>query len=295
MAIAALGYVRLEMQDPASWRNFGEQVLGFSAEATPDGGVRLRMDGAPFRYLIERGEADRFAAAGWECRDRLEYQRLVAALAAAGALAGQGSEADAAARSVTELAFAVDPSGNAFELYHSRTGAGVPFASPIAGMEFVTEPMGLGHIVIPAPEFEATDAFYRDVLGFAVSDELSLPPPAEGAPEQHVHFLHADNPRHHSLGLFNLPTPNGIVHIMAETTTLDSVGSCLDRVKAAQLPVVATLGRHWNDNMVSFYFLAPGGIPIEFGYDGRQHDWASFRPTKGTLGDVWGHEYNFPS
>ena len=295
MAIAALGYVRLEMQDPAAWLGFGEQVLGFAAGAAPDGAVRLRMDGAPFRYLIERAEADRFAAAGWECRDRAEYQRLLAALAAADALTGQGSQAEAASRAVTELAFAVDPSGNALELYYGRTGAGGRFTSPIAGAAFITDPMGLGHIVIPAPAFEATDAFYRNVLGFAISDELTLPPPAEGAPEQRVHFLHADNPRHHSLGLFNFPAPNGIVHVMAETTTLDSVGSCLDRVKAAGLPVVATLGRHWNDNMVSFYFLAPGGIPIEFGYDGRRHDWSSFQPTKGTIGDVWGHEYNFPS
>lgn len=294
MKVAALGYVRLQMREPAEWRQFGEEVLGFAAETGDDGSVRLKMDAAPFRYLVERGEQDRFAACGWECRSEAHYEGFLEALANAKALAGEGGEREAQARGVGRVAFAKDPSGNAFEIYHGRAVGGA-FSSPIAGLEFVTEPMGLGHAVLPAPEFAATSAFYQDLLGFGLSDDLTLPPAAEGAPEQRLNFLHADNPRHHSLGLYNYSIPNGIVHVMAEANSLDSVGLCLDRVKAAGRPVVASLGRHFNDGMVSFYFLAPGGIPIEFGYDGTQHDWANFEPTRGSVADLWGHEYNFPS
>jgi 3,4-dihydroxy-9,10-secoandrosta-1,3,5(10)-triene-9,17-dione 4,5-dioxygenase len=46
--------------------------------------------------------------------------------------------------------------------------------------------------------------------------------------------------------------------------------------------------------MVSFYFLAPGGIPMEVGFDGLQFDWTDFEPTNSTVGDHWGHAYNFP-
>ena len=294
MSIAALGYVILEMRDPAGWGRFAEEVLGFAAETDDGGSVRLRMDLAPFRYLVEPAGEDRFGAAGWECSDAAGYGRLVGALSDAGALVGEGDAADADRREVAAVAFGRDPSGNRFEIYHGRAARQDAFVSPIEGLGFVTDPMGMGHLVLSSPEFDATDAFYRDVLGFALSDRLTLPPPAEGAPGQRLHFLHADNPRHHSLGLYNYPAPSGVAHVMAEVDSLDNVGLCLDRAKAAEAPIVATLGRHWNDGMVSFYMLAPGGIPIEYGCGGRQHDWSGYEPTEGSIADIWGHEYAFP-
>jgi 3,4-dihydroxy-9,10-secoandrosta-1,3,5(10)-triene-9,17-dione 4,5-dioxygenase len=106
--------------------------------------------------------------------------------------------------------------------------------------------------------------------------------------------MHADNPRQHSLALYNQPHPAGVVHLMVEVGTLDEVGMALDRVKQAGLPLLATLGRHINDNMCSFYVLAPGGIALEYGYDGLLVDWDNYVPTVSTEGDVWGHEYSFP-
>ena len=149
--------------------------------------------------------------------------------------------------------------------------------------------MGFGHAVIPAPETEATIAFYTDLIGLAISDDLYPP-----IPGSRVVFMHADNPRQHSLALYNQPHPSGVVHIMVEVDSLDEVGLALDRVKQAELPLLATLGRHVNDNMCSFYVLAPGGIAVEFGYDGLLVDWETHTPTVSTEGDLWGHEYNFP-
>ncbi len=294
MSVAALGYVRLETRDPAEWCAFAEQVLGFVGETAADGSVRLRMDRAPFRYLIDPGRVDRFAAAGWECRDEATFGQLVEALADAAALVRRGDRDDERRRGVAGVAFGEDPSGNAFDLYYGRAASEEAFVPAIPGLGFVTDPMGLGHVVLSSPEFDATDAFYRDVLGFGLSDRLTLPAPVEGESGQRLHFLHADNPRHHSLGLYNYLTPSGVAHIMAEVDSLDSVGLCLDRARAAQAPIVATLGRHWNDGLVSFYMLAPGGIPIEYGFGGRQHDWSEFEPTEGSVADIWGHEYAFP-
>lgn len=206
----------------------------------------------------------------------------------------EGDGEEARRRGVAAVAFGVDPSGNAFEFYHGRASAEEAFVPSIAGISFVTDPMGLGHLVLPASEFDATDAFYRDVLGFGLSDSLTLPPAMEGAPEQRLKFLHADNPRHHSLGLYNYPVPSGVAHVMAEVDSLDNVGLCLDRAKAAGAPIIASLGRHWNDGMVSFYMIGPGGIPIEYGFGGRQYDWQGYEPTEGSIPDIWGHEFAFP-
>ena len=252
------------------------------------------MDEAPFRYMLVRGDEEKLLAAGWGLSSQADFEALSARLEAAGVAVEPGDEAGAARRGVECFATARDPSGNAFEFYHGRA-KGAAFSPGLGVSRFITDEMGLGHLVLPAPAFDETHAFYKDNLGFGDSDDLALPPFAEGMPDQRVLFLHADNPRHHSLGLYNFPHPAGVVHIMTEVATLDEVGQCLDRVKKAGFPLMADLGRHSNDNMVSFYFFAPGGICLEIGYDGRQiADWSGFTPTKSTSGDIWGHEYHMP-
>ena len=79
-------------------------------------------------------------------------------------------------------------------------------------------------------------------------------------------------------------------------TSIDEVGACLDRVTNAGYPLLSSLGRHCNDNMLSFYVFGPGGIAVEYGYDGLQFDnWDEFTPTVSTEGDFWGHAYQMPA
>ncbi len=292
MTVETLGYVLIQMRDPGEWLTLGREILGFDGNTEADGSVRLRMDEAPFRYLIVAGDEDRFLRAAWEC-DEADYQAGVEQLGRRDALVSEGSADECAARCVQAFVVARDPSGNEFELFHGRSDSS-PFVSPVDGLEFVAGPLGMGHLVLPATEHGATTDFYLQALGFGMSDALTLPPPAEGLPEMRINFMHASNPRHHSLALFDGPAPSGVVHVMVEMRSLDDVGRCLDRVQAKGLPVVASLGRHENDQMTSFYFLAPGGVPIEVGFDGLLLDWKTYTPTRSTRGDVWGHEYNFP-
>ena len=291
MTVARLGYLGLETQDPAAWEQFGSEVLGLMPVAGEGNGVYLKMDDHPFRIVVEKGDTDRLAFAGWECADAAAFEAAIAQLEAAGATVSRGEEAGASKRRVTEYVSSADPAGNPFELYHGRIMNGGAFESPLGVSRFLTGDMGLGHLVIPAPNTDETHEFYKNVLGFGDSDDLSLPPPAEGAPDQRVVFMHAANPRHHSLALYNFPVPTGIVHVMFEVPSIDEVGACLDRVTAAGIPLMATLGRHCNDNMLSFYAVGPGGITVEYGCEGLQLDWDEFTPTKSTVGDVWGHAY----
>ncbi len=294
--VANLGYVRLEMQDPAGWAKFAKDVLGFGMGKSRDrdGTKYLRMDKAPFRYMVEKGAADRFVACGYDMGSRKAFNEQVKAFEKAKVDVTHGSERDAKRRAVNGFATVMDPSGNMVEFYHGRDKQ-EPFKPGQGIKEFKTGSMGLGHAVLPGPNMKDTIKFYTKVMGFGVSDDLSLPPPMEGLPKQRIYFMHADNPRHHTLGLYNFPNPTGLIHLMAEVGSMDEVGYCMDRVKAAGLHIFASLGRHSNDEMVSFYFFAPGGIGFEVGYDGKQvKDWSRFKPTKTTSGDHWGHEYDFP-
>ena len=296
MGVANLGYVILEMQDPAGWAKFAKSVLGFGVAKSfgAKGAKYLRMDSSPFRYMIVKGDQDRFVAGGYQMSSKKAFEDQIKIFEKAKVEVTRGSDKEAKHRAVKGFAFVVDPSGNTAEFFYGRD-KGSPFKPEHGIKSFKTGQMGLGHMVLPAPENKKTINFYEKLMGFGVSDDLSLPAFAPGMPKQRVYFMHADNPRHHTLGLYNFPNPSGVIHLMAEVGSMDEVGECIDRVKAAGLHIFASLGRHSNDEMVSFYFFAPGGIGFEVGYDGKQvKDWSKFKPTKTTSGDYWGHEYDFP-
>jgi len=136
--------------------------------------------------------------------------------------------------------------------------------------------------------------FYRDVLGFKLRDSMRLPPqvvgrPADGAPAW-LRFLGC-NPRHHSLAFMPGQTPSGIVHLMVEVEEADDVGLCLDRALRRKVPMSATLGRHVNDLMLSFYMKTPSGFDIEFGCEGRQVEDDDWIARESTAISLWGHDF----
>lgn len=297
MTVAAIGYLRFECTEQDALMTFCTDVLGLMDAAREDhANARfLRMDNHPFRFMLEPGECDRLLAIGLESRTLQDWQASCEQLAAAGHTLHEGSAHEAARRCVNRFVSVQDPSGNTVELYQGRKLDYKPFNSPVGVPRFVTEDelsgdMGFGHAVIAAPACAETTAFYTDILGLEVCDTLELTTPPSS-----VVFMHTDNPRQHSLALYDQPHPVGVVHVMVEVETLDEVGLALDRAKRAGHPVIASLGRHVNDNMCSFYVLAPGGIAFEYGYDGLLvDDWSRYTPTVSTEGDLWGHEYNFP-
>jgi len=110
--------------------------------------------------------------------------------------------------------------------------------------------LGIGHAVLMVEDFDAALAFYRDLLGFRVSDYINRPITAC--------FLHV-NPRHHSLALFK-HAPGGLHHLMMEVYSLDDVGQSYD-IAQAEGRVAVTLGRHPNDYMTSFLHALAGQFP----------------------------------
>jgi 3,4-dihydroxy-9,10-secoandrosta-1,3,5(10)-triene-9,17-dione 4,5-dioxygenase len=99
------------------------------------------------------------------------------------------------------------------------------------------------------------------------------------------------NARHHSLAFLPMPNAARCVHIMLEVDALDDVGRALGRVRKHGAPLSATLGRHMNDEMVSFYVRSPGGFDVEFGTDGLQVDDARWVARESTAVSYWGHEF----
>jgi 3,4-dihydroxy-9,10-secoandrosta-1,3,5(10)-triene-9,17-dione 4,5-dioxygenase len=297
MSVSAVGYLRIASTDPAAWMNFGMNVLGLmDAQREDTAGARfLRMDDHPFRFMIEPADADRLIATGLEFPSEAAWQSTIEALKGAGHDVTTGSAEDATRRCVSAFATVQDPSGNTLELYWGRRLDYVPLASPTGVDSFVTSyqqtgDLGFGHCVLPAPDLAATTEFYTQLIGTGLTDIL-YPPGMDGL---QINFMHANNPRQHSIALFSGPHPLGIVHMMVEVQTLDEVGQAMKRAEQAGVHFLATLGRHVNDNMCSAYLLAPGGIAVEYGYDGLLIDHENYVATVSDEGDLWGHAYNFP-
>ena len=291
--IASLGYLRIESSDVAAWREFGVKVLGMVEGRGPDpGAVYLRMDEFPARLVIVPGEADRLLASGWEVAGGEALERVRSALRDAGIAAKDGTDAELAGRRVAELLRFEDPSGNALEVFCGAALEHRPAVSPY-GNRFVTGDMGLGHVVLPVSDEGPALRFYTEVLGFRLRDSIRMAPELFGrppGPPLWMRFLGC-NPRHHSLALAPFPAPAGIVHLMIETAALDDVGRALDRCARRRAPVSATLGRHANDLMVSFYVRTPGGFDVEYGTGGLLVDDRTWVTRETTAISLWGHRF----
>jgi 3,4-dihydroxy-9,10-secoandrosta-1,3,5(10)-triene-9,17-dione 4,5-dioxygenase len=292
--IRSLGYLRIESADVAAWREFGVRVLGMVEGRGPEAGaLYLRMDDFPARLVIVPGERDRLAASGWEVSGEDALAEVGRALEAAGVPVKAGTAAELAERRVARLLRFDDPAGNALEVFCGAALEHHPAVSPY-GTRFVTGGQGLGHVVLPVTEDEPALRFYTDVLGFRLRDSMRMAPELfgrrAGGPPLWMRFLGC-NPRHHSLALAPFPAPAGIVHLMIEVASLDDVGRALERCARRGAPVSATLGRHANDLMVSFYVATPGGFDIEYGTDGRVVDDATWVSRETTAVSLWGHRF----
>jgi 3,4-dihydroxy-9,10-secoandrosta-1,3,5(10)-triene-9,17-dione 4,5-dioxygenase len=297
--IRSLGYLRIESADIAAWREFGTRILGLTEGRGPeDDALYLRMDDFPARLVIVPGDRERLLASGWEVTDATALAAVRRALADAGVAVKAGTPDELEARRVGELLRFDDPAGNAIEVFCGAELEHRPAVSPY-GTQFVTGVMGLGHVVLPVPGAgDAALAFYTEVLGFRLRDSMRMPPEffggAPGDPPVWFRFLGC-NPRHHSLALAPTPAPVGLVHLMIEVATLDDVGRALERCSRRKSPVAASLGRHANDLMVSFYARTPGGFDIEYGTDGRRVDDATWVSRETTAVSLWGHSFAGPA
>ncbi|BBY56282.1 VOC family protein [Mycobacterium koreense] len=294
MGIRSLGYMRIEATDMAAWREYGLKVLGMvEGKGTTEGALYLRMDEFPARLVIVPGEHDRLLVSGWECANAAELQDVRDRLDGAGTPYKEATAAQLAERRVDEMIAFEDPSGNCLEAFHGAALEHRRLVSPY-GHRFVTEEQGLGHVVLSTKDDAEALRFYRDVLGFRLRDSMRLPPqfvgrPADGDPAWLRFF--GCNPRHHSLAFLPMPTPTGIVHLMVEVENADDVGLCLDRALRRKVPMSATLGRHVNDKMLSFYMKTPSGFDVEFGCEGLEVDDTDWIARESTAVSLWGHDF----
>ncbi|MCX2982561.1 glyoxalase [Halieaceae bacterium IMCC14734] len=304
MKIRSLGYAGFAAPDPQAWLSYATDIIGaMPARAVPgeswgmpavpgqgpasggsgigsDGSIYLKLDDWQWRLAVHPSDdKSGLLYIGFELDNAAALSTAVAELQAAGIEARLGSEEQARGRAVTGIAYTQDPMGNCIELFYGIT-MDRKFCSP-QGMSFLTGDMGLGHLNLIAGPLMAAREFYTQLLGFELTDYIRF------GEDNSANFFHC-NRRHHSIGLLRIGDMVGLHHLMLEVTEVDMVLKCLERAEDAGLAITSTLGRHVNDNVLSFYMRSPSGFEVEIGWDGRLLD-DSWSSNEFVEGDIWGH------
>ena len=297
MKIKALGYITIETQYPEKWADFLTNIVGLMpAVSISHANIQFfKMDNYIWRIAIVPGKEEKLAVAGWEVKTQEDFNIAVEELLAANVEFNYLNKEQLTERGVKEAISFLDPSGAHIEIFYQIPLDYIPLQSNVGIQAFETGfngDMGLGHYVIPTNTFNETYAFYRNVLGFGQTDYMEFQFLPE-APKQGLNFLHVDNPRHHSLAIFDDPNPSthGCVHLMFEVFNIDDVGYFIDRCLQNDIKISSSLGKHTNDLMTSVYVESPGGFAIEFGTGGLQLEWTNYKPTISVRPSLWGHNW----
>ncbi len=279
MSIQSLGYMVIGSDLLDGWDDFATRLLGMQ-RVDRGGQMRaFRMDDRTQRLLVSKTAAP--ATIGWEVADAAALSALAARLEAAGTRVAPGSRALAGERQVADIVTFTDPQGTALEAFHGPVRADAPFAPSRRITGFRTGALGMGHAVLHVADADALVPFYRDVLGFAVTDWSRTPYP--------LYFFHM-NGRHHSFAMVGSGR-TGLHHFMVELGSLDDVGQGHDLARMEEGRLAYGLGRHSNDHMTSFYANTPSGFFVEYGWGARTIDPATWQTHETHDGpSYWGHE-----
>ena len=281
MTVQALGYLGIGSPKLDDWTGFATRWLGMQAVDRGGGVQAYRMDDRKQRLVVDSSLADGQRYFGWEVADAAALDALAGRLEGAGVAVRREPASLADQRFVRGLISFADPAGNRLEAFHGAQIADEPFRPGRSISGFRTGPQGMGHALLMVPDADAALAFYQDLLGFRISDFIRAPLTA--------YFLHV-NPRHHSVALVQAPV-SAMHHLMVELYSFDDVGQGYDVAASERERIVATLGRHSNDLMTSFYVRTPSDILVEYGWGGREIDDASWQPQEmTTVASFWGHK-----
>jgi 2,3-dihydroxybiphenyl 1,2-dioxygenase len=281
MSVQSLGYVGIRAKSLGDWADYGTKLLGLQRIDKSASTLAFRMDDRKQRIIVDQDGGAGIGFFGWEVADAAALEALGARLEGAGVNVARGSRALAEERRVRDLIVLADPQGNRLELFHGAETASDPFKPGRAISGFRTGPLGMGHVVLNVARVDEIMPFYRDLLGFRLSDYYHKPFSA--------YFMHV-NPRHHSLA-FIQSGRNAVHHMMMELFSFDDVGQGYDIAQSQEDRVAVTLGRHTSDYLTSFYSRTPSEFMVEYGWGGRLIEPETWQPYERTEGpSIWGHD-----
>ena len=255
-----LGYVALNVTDLQASRSFYEEKLGLRVVpgGDEDRALFLRCSDQHHNFVLYEGAEPGLKRIGWQMESEAQLDLLRQRFAEHDLPV---IEVDAAERKFLhqdETIRIVEPKTGATHEFYATIGefGNNQFVPTVAKIK------RLGHVVLKTDDFAATLKFYKDVMGFKVSDLVG----------SQVVFLRCfPNRFHHSLALCASSSP-GLHHVNLMVTEIDDIGKGLWRLSNNQVPVVHGPGRHPPSGSVFLYFLDPDGLTLEYSFGMEEFD-----------------------
>ena len=303
MKLLGLGYLACRAPSPSDCLSFATDIIGLMpARARPgaafvpaglpghssashgpgmssDGAVFLKMDEHQWRIKVSPGDGYRTDYIGLEAANEADFSEARTRLTQRGVAVTDATTAELADRAVQGMFWFADPAGNRVEIFWCPI-LDYNFVSP-RGETFRTGTLGLGHVNFLVADLDANLAFWTTTMGFRLRDFVRFG--GGGA------YFTGCTPRHHTIALGSVGPVNITHHLLIEAADVDGVGRTLDRALDAGVEITATLGRHKNDHMLSFYMATPFGFEVEVGCQGIAVDDATWVVKEFVEGDWWGH------
>jgi 2,3-dihydroxy-p-cumate/2,3-dihydroxybenzoate 3,4-dioxygenase len=248
-----LGYVALNVADPARSESFYRELLGLQPVGEGPAGCRfLRCSFDHHNVVLFKSDAPGLKRVGFEMESRAALDALRERLAQKGLRVIEVARDECAAFHQGASIRVVEPfSGATLEFYESmREFGGQPYQPTVAKIQRI------GHIVLRTPDYDDAVEFYASVLGFRISDVI------DGL----VTFMRCfPNPYHHGLGIAQGPK-RSLHHVNFMVTEVDDIGRAIWRFQNAKVPIVNGPGRHPPSGSMFLYFLDPDGLTLEYSF-----------------------------
>jgi 2,3-dihydroxy-p-cumate/2,3-dihydroxybenzoate 3,4-dioxygenase len=236
-----LSHVTLNVADVARSQDFYASLAGLDAvePASDDEAACFSVGSDGTRLGLAAGAAPGLKRFGFEMESAAELDRLAAALERAGVPWSPTPEGLRMVDPFTSVA--VDFSG-----------AAQP-AAPAPGPRLVQAIEGFGHIVLRARAYREAVAFWRDVLGFRLSDEI----------EGRIALLRCfPNPLHHSLGIARGERPM-FHHLNFRVREEADLEAAARELSARGAAIASGPGTHAPSRSRFLYFYDPDGLTLE--------------------------------
>lgn len=287
-----MGYLVVGSRKIAEWKDFATNAIGLHPAFDSPSELAFRMDEHARRLIVLDDDAEDILAVGWQLDSDVELQVTLDRLARRGVSVEYISDGRAASRGVASFHQFVGPKGLLIELFTEPTLDKSPLNMLCSG--FVTGAAGMGHISLMSREPEGCIGFWRELFDARVSDTISLA--AGNKTVLDVTFLRV-NQRHHSVAIAatrGRPLDmfrTRINHFNIEAATVDDLSFAHERCAKSGFKITRGVGRHPNDQELSFYVMTPSGFELEIGWDALTVEEASWQEGKSYPNmSTWGHD-----
>jgi len=289
-----LGYIVIESNKTEQWLKFLTEGIGLQLSQKGDNAMAFRMDNHTCRILVTKGNAEDVVGFGWHIQNEQALNTIQSRLNERDIAVTTGAPDEAFKRGIKSFWSIKGPKGITFDFYTQPILRDTPVDTPNSGFE--TGDGGMGHAAIISRHPEHMLQFFTEILDARISDHITQ---AIAGVTLDFTFLRF-NERHHTVaiaasrGLKLDPVRTTVQHFNLMVNSIVDLSATYLRLRKMGYEMAREIGRHPNDEDVSFYVISPSGFEIEVGWGALKVNEENWTINQYNRISQWGHRPQKP-